>query len=102
MGMIRGTTPTHTFDLPFDTTIIRKLRIIYAQNDVVILTKGLEDCTIEGNTVIVKLTQEETLKFDAHAVAEIQIRVLTHANDALASKPKKISVNRLLENEVFV
>ena len=30
--MLIGTTPTHTFGLPFDTGIISKIKVTYAQN----------------------------------------------------------------------
>jgi hypothetical protein len=82
--MIRGTTPTHIFNLPFDTALIDKIKITYAQNGVVVLTKEKADCKIDGNAVTVRLTQEDTLKFDASRV-QIQVRVLTTGGDALAS-----------------
>ena len=61
--MIRGTTPVHTFELPFDTAEIKEINIAYAHNGVVVLTKEKADCSFEGNTVRVRLTQEDTLKF---------------------------------------
>lgn len=82
--MIRGTTPTHTYHMPFDTALIDKIKITYAQNGVVVLTKEKADCKIDGNAVTVRLTQEDTLKFDASRV-QIQVRVLTTGGDALAS-----------------
>ena len=33
MAIMQGTTPTHTFYLPFSTDIIKTVRIIYCQND---------------------------------------------------------------------
>lgn len=82
--MIRGTTPTHLFNLPIDTALIDKIKITYAQNGVVVLTKEKEDCKFEGSTATVRLTQEDTLKFDASRV-QIQVRVLTTGGDAMAS-----------------
>ena len=35
--MIIGTTPTHTFDIPFDTSMVDEVKITYAQDDVVVL-----------------------------------------------------------------
>lgn len=84
VNMIRGTTPTHTYHMPFDTALIDKIKITYAQNGVVVLTKEKADCKIDGNAVTVRLTQEDTLKFDASRV-QIQVRVLTTGGDALAS-----------------
>ena len=98
--MIRGTTPTHTFNLPFDAVLIDKLKITYAQNGVVVLTKEKADCKIDGNAVAVKLTQEDTLKFDASRV-QIQIRVLTTGGDALASDIVTKPCGEVLEEGVL-
>lgn len=35
--LIRGTTPTHIYELPIDESLIQKLHISYAQRGVVIL-----------------------------------------------------------------
>ena len=99
--MIRGTTPTHTFNIPFNVQLISKLRILYSQDDVLILAKNMEDCVISDNSISVTLTQEDTLSFNAKKNVEIQIRILTVENKALASIPKKVSVLKLLENEVL-
>jgi hypothetical protein len=99
--MIRGTTPTHVFTLPFDTALIREIKIIYAQNDNVVLEKKLAQCTLKGDTATVKLTQEETLLFNCHEYVQIQVRVLTLSGDALASTIERVSVGKCLENEVL-
>jgi len=97
--MIRGTTPTHIFTLPFDTEQIDKVRVIYAQDDRVVFVK--EECEKEANVVSVKLTQEETLKFDCRKKVEIQMRILTKDGEALASVIRKIDVEKCLESEVL-
>ncbi len=99
--MIRATTPTHNFDLPFDTSLIQKIKIAYSQNDKVILCKSEADCTFNEKRVTVKLTQEETALFDCRDFAEIQIRVLTLGNDALASEIMKVYVGQCLDDEVM-
>lgn len=99
--MIRGTTPTHTFTLPFDTSMISKLRVIYQQSDRTVLVKTEKDCTMEGNTISYKLTQAETLRFDSNTTVEIQIRVLTETGEALVSRVHKTSVGICLENDVL-
>ena len=74
--MIAGSTPTHTFDLPFSTELISELEIAYAQKDRIILHKYYEDCTLEGNAIITKLSQEDTFKFDEkNGNVCIQIRI---------------------------
>ena len=99
--MIRGTTPTHIFNLPFDTALIADLRIIYAQSDKEVLVKKLEDCTLEGNSVNVILKEYETLLFSCSKDVQIQVRVLTHNGETLTSAIKIINVEKCLNNEVL-
>ena len=99
--MRRLTTPEHKFTLKIDPSVIDKIRITYAQNNVIILTKEGNDVSIDDNIAKVKLTQEETKKFTAGKEAEIQVRVLTLGNDALASDIIKIDVTKVLDDEVM-
>ena len=79
--MRRGTTPTLKFSLfnkdgtIFDTSLVEDIRVTFAQKDVPIIEKAIEDCEIVENTVSVTLTQEETLLFDYHTWVEIQLKV---------------------------
>lgn len=98
--MRRGSTPTHIFNISLDTNLISKVRILYAQNDRVVLRKEDADCTREGQKIIVKLTQRETLLFKQGKV-EVQLRVITPSGDSIPSKVYTVNVQRLLENEVF-
>lgn len=99
--MIRGTTPTHTFKLPFDASIVQKAMVIYAQNDAVVLEKQAQDCTMQDNEISVTLTQEDTLKFDCHFKVQIQLRILTNQGQALASDIHIVSVGKCLNDEVL-
>lgn len=95
--MRRGTTPTHTFTLPFDCSEITTLNIAYAQGDEVIVEKTLSDCEIDGNTLSVTLAEEETLLFDCKKrCAEIQIRVAQGVKK-FASDIFKVPVDRILK-----
>lgn len=97
--MIRGTTPKHTFTLPFETQNIAKVRVIYAQRDKVLFKK--DDVTMEGDTVSVHLTQEDTFTFTADVVVTIQIRVLMQDGQAYASQFMKATVCDCLDDEVL-
>lgn len=100
--MRRATTPTHEFELlDLDPTLISKIRITYAQSGKIIVTKNKEDITFEGNVAKVRLTQEETIKFDENKIVKIQIRVLTLGNDAPASEIMKIPCLEVLDDEVM-
>jgi hypothetical protein len=98
--MQRLSTPTHIFTLDIDTSLIKTLRIVYKQGEIVRLVKYGTDAKIEGNTVTLKLTQEETQKFSA-ADVYIQLDILTTGGDALHSAIIKRSVSDVLLDEVL-
>lgn len=96
--MIRGTTPTLEFTLPFSTDLIDEAYITVAQYKKPVFEKAKSDCTLNGNTISVKLTQEETLKLKAGAKVEMQIRCLTTTNDAIASEIIVCDAERILKD----
>lgn len=108
--MIRGTTPTHTFTFDtLDPTTFKVLNIYYAQQGVEILSKTKEDCVfstkeIEDGTLYlasVTLTQEETKAFKPKYDVEVQLRVLTADDRALATPKYKLSVWDVINDEVL-
>lgn len=96
-----GTTPTHTFTLPFEAENISKALIVYAQSDREVLRKIRSDCHMEGNTLSVKLTQKETFRFNYNKKVQIQVRVLTTAGKALTSNIITADAEKCLSNEVL-
>lgn len=99
--MIRGTTPTHTFHLPIDTSTIKEIRITYRQNSRIILEKTEADVEMDGSAVQFTLTQEETLKFSHKSRVQLQVKVLTNGNVVLASPIKDLNVSEILNDEVL-
>lgn len=99
--MIRGTTPTLEFNLPFETSTLEVAYISMSQNDNVIIEKTLSDCVMGENTLTVKLTQDDTLKLEAGDRVEIQIRVRTKEGEALASKIKTTFAAKILKDGVI-
>lgn len=98
--MQRLSTPTHIFTLDIDASLIKTLRVVYKQGEIVRLVKYGTDVKIEGNTVTLKLTQEDTQKFSA-ADVYIQLDILTTGGDALHSAVIKRSVSDVLLDEVL-
>ena len=96
-----GTTPTHTFIFPFETSLIKELKITYAQKKKTVLVKYLDDCEISQNSVSVPLTQEDTFLFAENVNVEVQARVLTMQGDALASDIRIVTAGRCLDSEVL-
>lgn len=101
--MIRGTTPTLEFTLPFDCSLLTEMYITFAQYGTTVLEKSMADCTCSGTLVTLSLSQEDTLnmKQDRMAIAEVQLRVRTKDGSALASNIMQIRVDRILKEGVI-
>lgn len=101
--MIRGTTPTLEFTLPFDTSLIAEMYVTIAQGEKTVLEKTLSDCSCSGTSVSLTLTQEDTLRLQQQPrlQAEIQIRVRTTSGEALASDIMSVYVGRILKEGVI-
>lgn len=95
--MIRGTTPTLNFTLPFDCSTITVCSIAFAQDEVIVLEKTLTDCQMNGRVLSVELTEEETLLLDCHKNVEIQVRCGCGAAK-LASQIICVDVGRILKD----
>lgn len=74
MATIQGTTPTVTFNLPFDVSTIKNCEVYFGQNDELLVTKGYNDCVLSGTTLSVTLKQADTLRFDPSEKLQIQLR----------------------------
>ena len=100
--MFKGTTPTHTFNIPIDTSLIKEVKITYSQKDKEILVKRTNDCTIDKGTITTRLSQEDTFLFESNNIVTIQLRVLTLGGDAMIADPIMIAVGKCLDYEVLV
>ena len=96
-----GTTPKHTFTVPFDTELITAVEITYCQNGEVILQKNTDDCEMQGQSISTKLSQVETFKFQTGANVEIQIRLMDDTKSVFASDIISVSCQRCLSDEVL-
>lgn len=99
--MFQGTTPTHKFKVDINTNLINKLRISYEQNGEIVLRKEKKDCQMSGDTIALKLTQEETLKFNAPSNVRVQLHALTTDGNSLATTPVSVPVYILLDKVVL-
>ena len=99
--MIRGTTPKHIFKTALPAENIKNWLIVYAQDKQVILKKRKDDCELSGSTITVRLTQEDTLKFECGKSVQIQIKVLTTSGDVFASFVDLKHIYTCLDDEVL-
>ena len=99
--MTRGTTPTLQFVLPFAANLIDVHDIAFAQQlqpyspAQIVLDKSLADCTIDGDTVSLVLSQEDTVALSSAQDVEIQLRFLSNGS-ALAAQIISVPVGRRL------
>lgn len=99
--MIRATTPTHIFNLPFETDTIKELLITYMQHKTPVVQKLTDDCVFDGKTIAVTLTQRDTARFSERRKVEIQLRVLTTSDTALAGGIAEIDIGRILDDDIL-
>ena len=99
--MIRGTTPTLEFVIPFSVDQIAELFVSMAQNNKVVIDKDFDECELSGNKITVRLSQDDTLNFDDSINTEIQVRIRTIDGNALASKIIVVDTGRILKDGVI-
>ena len=99
--MIRGSTPTHYFTSPCDDKNIKKVNVLYGQDDVLLFKKKSTDCTITGNTITTKLTPEESLKFDHSKPGQVQIIIEQVSGERLISLINTFGVDIFLGDGVI-
>ena len=102
MAIAQGTTPTHTFTLPIDCSILKTIHISYSQMEKIVFIKKDGDVHTSGNTIYTTLTQEDTLALDPDTLVKIEIRMLTETGAALKTEPILRSVEECVEKEVLV
>lgn len=99
--MKKGTMPIFEFTLPFSTDQVAKAKLIIKYNDNAKLTKYANAEDFDGNTIRVKLTQEETFLFDCNSYVKVLLRVLTTSGDPLVSDVYTVFVEECFDDEVL-
>lgn len=94
--MYRGTTPINIFRTDVDLTNASVLFITYKQNGKVILEKSIDEVSIKRNSVIVYLSQKETLLFK-EGIVTIQIRVRFFDGSTIASDLIRTNADDILK-----
>ena len=99
--MRKGTTPKLAFSLPFDTSGVSCVRVVFALNNTPILVKEGKDCTFQDNFVVSPFTQEETFLFDCDTNYKVQMRVKLIDGSVISSEIMTLPVERCLDKEVL-
>lgn len=85
--IIRGTTPTMSFGLKFDTDQIDVGYVTVQQGGITVFEKPTSACNCAGRTVSARFEQEDTLALSAGINAEIRLVVKTVDGERLETKP---------------
>lgn len=99
--MIPYTTPKHTFRFGFSSTLFEEARIVYEQDDEIVLEKDLSDCEKSGNCLVLVLAQEESAKFKNNTLAKVQVHYKTTEGVVSATSPRTVTVGEILKPEVL-
>lgn len=105
----RGTTPTLSFQIPFDAEELELVWITFSQGQTIppkeILTKTQEDENVEINDKLIRvtLTQYETLLFNktGQPSVDVQIRIKKTDGTAEASNIIRFPVGIILKEGVI-
>lgn len=104
--IIRGTTPVHVFNIPFDTRDIEKYTVTYSAitsdgKSRTVLKLTQDDSEMYGTQIVVALTQEQTLLFSEYTAVKIQVKVLTTSGSVFASKILWKTIGEILDEGVL-
>ena len=97
--IIRGTTPTVTFNLPLEVEQITNCEVYFSQAGRLLLVKHMDDCEMfdDEDVLAVTLTQAETLLFDPDIKLEMQIRFVFEDGAVEATNIVRTRVGRILK-----
>lgn len=100
--MIRQkTTPQHIFKIPFDTSDLTAVELVYRQDQRILLTLREGDLTMEGDTITAELTQEQTLMFNDRRPVEVQMAVMDADGHAFTSRKVRIDVYEAISKDIL-
>ncbi len=99
--IIRGTTPSLAFALPFEAALVSDFFLTFkqAENEKYTLDKSIKDAAVYSKTVVISLSQTDTLKLYP-GVCEMQVR-LKAEGELYASPVMRIKIADVLKNEVI-
>ena len=97
----RGSTPIHVFTLPFSIEEVADLRIVYKQSKNKVLSREKKDVNIQGNDVVLTLTQEDTFLFNESDNVEVQLKVKTINDQVFNSDIMEMKITKALDDEVI-
>lgn len=103
MAIRRACSYEATFGTKINPSTYSAILVTFSQDDQIIINKSIGDpgVTINSDSVVVTLSQEETLLFKAGETAFVQIRCYKSTYDAPGSRVWAVEVFKSLNEEVL-
>lgn len=98
---MRGTTPTHIFNVSVPSDLIAKARVTYAYEDQILVVKNTADLIIGDNTITAQLSRDDTLTFPNDGTVEFQLEVETTDGASLKTPVFRKRSTILLNSEAL-
>lgn len=101
--LIIGGTRQQTFNLPFDYDMVKKLMIVYVQDDKIIIKKTLKDVTksvFDKSLIYFTLNEVDTFKFNVGRILA-QMKVLLDDGSILVSDMFHIKAVKTIDDTYF-
>lgn len=97
----KGCTCKNTFPFPYAKEEVATIYITYQQDGETIIEKDIDNCEFAEGKVSVKLTQEESLKFNDDTIVKVQIRCRLNNGAVIKSNIMKSHTDEILKSGVI-
>ena len=101
MSLIRACSYQAAIKTPIDPSEYERILVTFSQNDRNLINKEKSQLDLQSDSVVVKLTQEETKQFTVPGVALLQIRAFKSVYEAPGSRIWPIQVYPALNDEIL-
>ena len=101
MSIIRACSYQAAIKTPIDPSGYDRILVTFSQNDQIIVNKEKNQLDLQSDSVVVKLTQEETKLFTVPGMALLQIRAFKSSYEAPGSRIWPIQVYPALNDVIL-
>lgn len=101
--MIRGTTPTLKFKIPYKACMIEDGFVTFSRKGKVFMDIPFSDdrVSVQDKFILITFSQEDTLSFNSKAMYSVQLRILLKGDKAVASNIIAMNIGSILKNGVI-
>ena len=101
VAIVRGTTPAFRFTFKEDISAASVILLTFVQKKSIVKEYDKDDLEIDGDTLTLYMSQEDTFLFDEEDAAVAQVRALYPDGVAVGCEPYAMPVVPVLNNTVL-